>query len=542
MKKKSLLIRVLALVACISCAIGASAYDFVADNIYYTITGTNTVEVTYKNYYDSDGYSGDVSIPATVTRNGKTYNVTAIGELAFYSCPGMTSVTIPNTVTSIGSYAFFNCSGMTSITIPNSVTTIENAAFSKCSGLMLVSLPSSLTTIKNNTFYNCTSLLNVAIPNSVTSIESSAFSACTDLTAVVIGASVATIDSYAFNNCSNLEDVACLATTPPAIQSNTFPSAVFSNAVLTVPKGCMDAYQAASEWNRFTDVREVLYDFEVGGIYYKITDLNTAAVVYLFSDNNGSPVSCYSGNVTIPSTVTHGGNTYQVTAIGYCAFYNCPGLTKVTIPNSVNWIDIGAFMYCYGLVDINLPNSLTEIGDYAFSSCRGLKNITIPNSVTDVGENVFEYCTGLESASLSNSMTEISREMFIGCTSLKRVTIPNSVTEISYKAFGGCSSLTSVTIPASVEIILNCAFEQCPNLASVTCLATTPPVVYSATFDDEILPNCKLIVPNSALRAYFTADYWEVFINIHALSSDVNDDGIVNIADVADLINMLLNN
>jgi hypothetical protein len=71
---------------------------------------------------------GTVTIPATVN----DYNVTIIGNYAFNSCSGLTSITIPNSVTTIGNYAFNSCSGLTNITIPNSVTTIKYSAFQNC--------------------------------------------------------------------------------------------------------------------------------------------------------------------------------------------------------------------------------------------------------------------------------------------------------------------------------------------------------------------------------------------------------------------------
>ena len=88
------------------------AHDFEVDGIYYNITSTNTVEVTYKdtNY---NSYSGEVIIPSTVTLTfpshyQATYSVTAIGDSAFYKS-SVSSVTIPESVTSICEAAFYEC-------------------------------------------------------------------------------------------------------------------------------------------------------------------------------------------------------------------------------------------------------------------------------------------------------------------------------------------------------------------------------------------------------------------------------------------------
>ena len=51
-------------------AITASAYDFEVDGIYYDING-NEVTVT-KDGHSYESYSGDVTIPETVTHNGVT--------------------------------------------------------------------------------------------------------------------------------------------------------------------------------------------------------------------------------------------------------------------------------------------------------------------------------------------------------------------------------------------------------------------------------------------------------------------------------------
>lgn len=72
------------------CTMGAWAYDFEANGIYYGITSTadKTVEVVVGDAQ----YSGDVTIPATVAYDGITYRVNSIGEHAFQLCSNLQKI------------------------------------------------------------------------------------------------------------------------------------------------------------------------------------------------------------------------------------------------------------------------------------------------------------------------------------------------------------------------------------------------------------------------------------------------------------------
>ena len=122
---------------------------------YYLITKGKAAEVMGH----PDGYSGSVVIPESITYEGEEYCVTSIGDLAFASCPSLTSATIPNSVTSIGKSAFWQSSGLTSIIIPNSVTYIGDEAFAECSGLTSITISDNVTSIGKSTFWGCTSSL-----------------------------------------------------------------------------------------------------------------------------------------------------------------------------------------------------------------------------------------------------------------------------------------------------------------------------------------------------------------------------------------------
>ena len=78
---------------------------------------------------------------------------------------------------------------------------------------------------------------------------------------------------------------------------------------------------------------------EINGIYY---NLNTEDMVAAVAPKSGF----YSGAISIPETVTYEDIEYCVTSIGYQAFYNCSGLTSISIPNTVTSIDDSAFLGC----------------------------------------------------------------------------------------------------------------------------------------------------------------------------------------------------
>ena len=85
------------------------------DGTQLAVTFRGLIETEYRNEY-----SGKIVIPEEVTYNGITSKVTYIRNMAFYDCPLLTSITIPNSVTSIGNYAFDEAD------IPTIISLIEN--------------------------------------------------------------------------------------------------------------------------------------------------------------------------------------------------------------------------------------------------------------------------------------------------------------------------------------------------------------------------------------------------------------------------------
>ena len=232
---------------------------------------------------------------------------------------------------------------------------------------------------------------------------------------------------------------------------------------------------------------------EIDGIYYNL--ITKAKFANVTSNPNK-----YTGDIVIPSTVTYGGEIYNVKEIEEKAFYQCYWLTSITIPDGVTSIETLAFYSCTGLTSIDIPNSVTNIDGNVFSRCSGLaaiivesgntvydsrdncnaiietssnslitgcKNTIIPDDVTKIGISAFSGC-GLTSIDIPDGVTILDNNSFMDCSSLTSITIPSSVTQIGYSAFEGCIRLTSIVIPNGVTQIGNRAFKDCTGLKAIT--------------------------------------------------------------------------
>ena len=532
-----LLFKALALLACLSCALGVSANDFVYQNIYYNITSSasRTVEVTY----GSNKYTGSVSIPSTVTYNGTTYQVKGIGKSAFKNCDDLTGVTIPNSVTIIDEDAFNDCDGLTSVNIPGSVTTIGYMAFRFCRALTSLTLNYGLKTIGERAFeyFNATS---VTIPNSVTLIGDYAFAWSTKLQSVTIGTSSTTgnitIGYCAFDDCTNLTSLS-LGNSVTTIDNGAF----FYCGKLTsliIPKSVTSigswAFSACSGLESVTVAS--------GNTVFDSRN-NCNAIIE--TATNTLHTGC--ANTVIPTTVT---------AIGDNAFNHCIDLTGITIPNSVTSIGESAFMSCWYLESITIPKSVTSIGNMAFSYCASLLHIDVANGnpVYDSRGNcnaIIETATNTLIAGsyytvIPNTVTAIGDYAFAN-NCIRNVVIPNSVTCIGDSAFAYCYSLENLTIGKNVTTFGDDAFMNCSGLENVYSLSTTPRAIgdiFIYEYDsDRIYQQATLWVPKNSVNAYKNANIWKKFSAIKAIvPGDLDADGTLNVSDVTALISMVLGN
>lgn len=247
-----------------------------------------------------------------------------------------------------------------------------------------------------------------------------------------------------------------------------------------------------------------------------------------------------------------------VIALGSGALKFCNRLRTITIPRSVIAIPAWALEGCGMLQACILPYGLTSIGYYAMRCNYNMKHVSMPETLSSVLDGAFATCCTLQRAMVPEGIAAITAQMFVRCFSADQIIVPDSVQDIGAQAFESCYSLRAVNIPEGTEIIKTRAFRQCYNLtdvklpstlkriaasaftavfgirslvipASVTqidefaflfcdgneeihVLATTPPVLTSATAFQAGRPDIKIYVPysedHSILAAYLEATNW----------------------------------
>ena len=212
------LVCVLSLLPVTAYAVGGSTGD-----LKWELNGS-TLEIkgsgAMPNYTDANmapWYSMADSVKTVVIKSG----VQTIGDLAFYGCVNLTSISVPDSIVSIGNRSFKGCASLSRITLPAGVTGIGEACFEECEKLSAIFLPEGLKNIDDYAFFRCAALKTVSIPASVEKLGMIVFAYCGELTSVTINCPITKVPDWTFYGCKKLMSLTLPASTEVA-GSNSF--------------------------------------------------------------------------------------------------------------------------------------------------------------------------------------------------------------------------------------------------------------------------------------------------------------------------------
>lgn len=482
--------RLLCILVVLCMSLQLFAYDFSAVNsdgvtIYYKVTSQTFSTVAVVAGLNTH-YSGNVNIPANVTHNGNSYQVTGIGKYAFQQCTGLTSVTIPNSVTVIDTMAFRSCRALTSITLPSSLTKLGKEALYECSGLSVIHIPASVTTIdelalgfchnitaitvasgntvydsRNNcnaivetstnkliagcqsstipntvtsignyAFYRCDNLQSIAIPNSVTSIGVEAFAYCLQMASLTLSNSLTTIEEEAFAFCSHLTNI----NIPASVRNLGARPFRHCSGLTTL---------AVASGNTVYDSRN-----------------NSNAIIK--KSNNSLVVGCSTS--TIPNTVT---------SIGDDAFWDC-ALPNITIPSSVTRLGDGAFGYCQSLTSITLLSTTPpQLGADVFYHTNTSIPVYIPCGSTSAYQSSssawqqftnyiesFPYTIALTSSNATMGEASVTSQPTCSNPTATIQAVANPGFQFASWSDGNTQNPRNITVSSNVNLTANFTFEN----------------------------------------------------------------------------------
>ena len=282
------------------------------------------------------------------------------------------------------------------------VTQINESAFSFNRYIKTVQLPATLTTIGTYAFYHCASLTTVTVEggSALVEIGYSAFSNCSELVSFSLQEGLVTIGEFAFANCVKLLEI----DVPASVQS--LGTYAFRNTA---------CYNDENRW--------------------------TNGVLYLGKHLVGARAEVVGDYALRDDTIS----------IGCMAFSECNGLTGITLPSSLTYVDRDAFLGCEALASVIYAGTMNDWFAITFVSDASSPLYYAARL------NIVEASGAIE---IPDGITSIPAGTFRG-TAITSVHIPETVTFIGEEAFENCEQLTVVNVPDSVKYIGANAFKGC---------------------------------------------------------------------------------
>ena len=233
--------------------LGESAFEECGHNLVGDIIIPMGIKEIPANAFNGMGFSNGttLTLPEGISSIGRA----ALARIKFNS-----AVTIPQSVKIIDAWAFkLSTFAGGNVTIPSSVEYIGRNAFAVTNMSGELYFPASLETVlggegDNGGAFSGTRISRLTIGDNILQIEQNGFNDNGELEYVSIGKNVSSIGKDAFCNLPKLSTMVCLATEPPAADTETFGNIYFDKVILEVPEESVEKYRNAKGWSKFQNI------------------------------------------------------------------------------------------------------------------------------------------------------------------------------------------------------------------------------------------------------------------------------------------------
>lgn len=389
----------------------SNAADFVVNGLSYNyLESDNEVELTElveNPLLGTTDYPAEVIVPETVEYKGKTYNVVAIGDKAFYFSDTVEKITLPESITRIGEEAFANANLLSEVNIPAGVTYIGERAFSTCPKIKSLVIPEGLKELPDQLLYSCRGLRQLTLPSTLESIGYASLRFCRALTSISIPSGVKEIGQLAFAQCSALENIEL----PANLE-------IIGESAFT---GCEEL---------------VAISFPASVMSY----------------GNSICYGCIKlEKAQLPETMI---------AIPNYMFYQCSSLQEISIPSSITSIGNYSFEYS-GLKSLTIPSNVLEIGTQAFDGIASLRTLCFENGNEDLyigkgylGKPMFSDSSDINTLVYGrNFVYEVTPLTTLA--KIKNLTIGEFITDVNAITPSKNINLTEITVEAINPPVIN---------------------------------------------------------------------------------------